>query len=161
MSRWLAILVALLALGAAACGGDDSDPRDRAENSPPAEEPQPETASETSTSAATTEEEPKTLPPKSDDPQDSGNSAKVSASDFPDGTWPLTIESGELRCEDKANRRTIIFRANGRDYPVNGVAEGGRVVGIEPIWKKKQDSSAAGTRVDISPLFKRGYELCD
>jgi hypothetical protein len=80
-------------------------------------------------------------------------------SHWDDVPW-VTIERGELRCVDTETSRTIIFRANGQDYPVNGVPEGGKIIGIEPIWKEKDDPDAPGTRMDITPLFKKGYELC-
>jgi hypothetical protein len=59
--------------------------------------------------------------------------------------WPLTVESGVLRCEGRA----VVFRApDGTDYAVNGVAMGDPAFeDIESIWA--DDPSGIAPKLDM------------
>ncbi|MEJ7787439.1 MAG: DUF2511 domain-containing protein [Solirubrobacteraceae bacterium] len=90
------------------------------------------------------------------------NSARLEESKVPTGEWPLTVASGEVRCEGGDGAGAVIFQApDGTDYAVNGAAKTAKqdLPGIDAIWKK--DPDIPGARVNISPVLDRGLELCD
>lgn len=78
---------------------------------------------------------------------------RISAAEY-SREWPFTVDEGVLRCEGSS----VIFRAEGTDYAVNGTARS-EYPGIEPIWKK--DPDVPGTRINIGDVLDRGLELCD
>ncbi len=74
-------------------------------------------------------------------------SQQVSRAEF-GADWPLTIESGELRCE----LGVVVFKApNGTDYAVNEQAVGAGYKDIEPIWDPK---------IALAPLVVARLKLC-
>ena len=82
------------------------------------------------------------------------NQRAVSRSDF-GATWPLTVESGTLRCEPPG---AVIFRApDGKDYGVNGLAASAADIG--PIWAA--DPSGISPKMNLGPLLTAGQALCD
>jgi hypothetical protein len=83
-------------------------------------------------------------------------SARLHKSDFPAGTWPLTVSSGTVRCEGSA----VYFEApDGTEYAVNGTARGqDPTPPLEDIWRK--DPDLPGTRIDISPVLDAGLATC-
>jgi hypothetical protein len=85
---------------------------------------------------------------------------EISKADLPKGDrWPLTVNSGLLRCEGSNGFGAVVFRApDGMDYGVNGVALGKHFADIKPIWRKDPDSP--GLRIDIGPLIDIGLTLC-
>lgn len=90
------------------------------------------------------------------DTGDDSSTITVSASDFGD-EWPLTVDSGTLRCEPPS---AVVFETDdGREYAVNGMAATNGYDEIEPIWA--EDPSGNAPRMNIGPLIDRGLELCD
>ena len=81
------------------------------------------------------------------------NGVRISAADF-SSEWPFTVDEGVLRCAGSS----VIFRAEGTDYAVNGTARADYPE-IEPIWKQNPD--VPGTRVNIGDVLDRGLELCE
>jgi hypothetical protein len=82
---------------------------------------------------------------------------KISASDLPRGTWPLTVSSGELRCEGAAE---VIFSGPGlRDYGVSVAAVKRGLPPLEGLWKR--EPGRPRVPMDITPLLARGLALCD
>lgn len=82
----------------------------------------------------------------------------VSRSDFGDA-WPLTVESGTLRCEPG---RAVVFRSpDGTDYAVNGSAMDGRYRDIEAIWAANTDPATNPyiPKMDLAPLIAAGLAL--
>lgn len=89
----------------------------------------------------------------------------VSASEF-GPAWPLTVQSGDLRCVLPDSSRTdvqaLIFMNAGQAYALNGTARShaGRMGWSElgALWR---DSPASdGTKVSIAPLIERAQRLC-
>ena len=86
-----------------------------------------------------------------------GGAARISSSDLPRGQWPLTVRSGELRCEGNGG---IVFRTpQGKDHAVTRVAADAGLLPLESLWRDKP--GAPGTPMDITPLVERGLALCD
>lgn len=77
-------------------------------------------------------------------------------SDFPKGVWPVTVNSGVVKCDGGA----VTFTANGTTYAVNGTAmdTNPNMSRIDPIWKK--DPAGYGLKIDISPILDTGLRLC-
>jgi hypothetical protein len=73
--------------------------------------------------------------------------------------WPLTVESGTLRCEPPG---AVVFTAGGVEYAVNGLALGQAAQkgwrDIEEIWADNPDPMLP--KMDISPLINAGLALC-
>jgi hypothetical protein len=86
---------------------------------------------------------------------DDPSSITVSASDFGD-EWPLTVDSGTLRCEPPS---AVVFETGGTEYGVNGMAVTNGYDEIDPIWA--DDPEGISPKVSISPLIERGLELCE
>ena len=89
-----------------------------------------------------------------------GESAGVSVSrDEVGAGWPLTVESGTLRCEGSERFGAIVFTdPDGNEYAVNGVAKGDGFAPIDPVWR--DDPELAGLKVPLGPLIERGLALC-
>lgn len=83
----------------------------------------------------------------------SGNDREVAASDYGD-EWPLTVESGTLRCDGDS----VIFETGGTEYAVNGLADGRGYADIDPIWAPAPEGG--GLKLNIGPLLDDGLELC-
>lgn len=78
----------------------------------------------------------------------------VRRADMPN-EWPLTVESGILRCQGQA----VTFDSDGKHYAVNGTAKSRQAgIDIEEIWA--MDSGGLGLRKNIGPLIQRGLALC-
>jgi Protein of unknown function (DUF2511) len=78
---------------------------------------------------------------------------QVSRADFGE-EWPLTIESGLLRCRAGA----VTFETGGSVYAVNGLAMNNtQNLDIGPIWVSGVDTP----KKNMSPLIAAGTALCD
>lgn len=78
-----------------------------------------------------------------------------------DYTWPLTVESGTLRCETPS---AVVFEApDGTTYALNVTAtaraEQRGYAEVEAIWLENPE--IPGTRISIGGLISDGLELCD
>ncbi len=83
-----------------------------------------------------------------------------------DLTWPLTVDEGELRCEDEA----ITITVDGTVYAVNGLAEARGAQPIDPVWaddtelaKEIEEAGGDGSfisKIPITDLISVGQELC-
>ena len=71
------------------------------------------------------------------------------------GTWPFTVDAGELRCEPPLS---VVFRAGGEDYGVNGSARDAGYSNVTPIWL--EDPSGQTPRVYLGDVTDRGLKLC-
>ena len=88
---------------------------------------------------------------------ETGGAARISSSDLPRGQWPLTVRSGEIRCEGNGG---IVFRTpQGNDHAVTRVAADAGLLPLEALWRDKPGDP--GTPMDITPLVERGLALCD
>lgn len=89
---------------------------------------------------------------------DPGGSRQVSGADFP-GDWPLTVESGTLRCEGSGGVGAVTFEAGGRVYAVNGTAKSkAGNLDIASIWA--DDPQSAGLKEDMGAFTDAGLALC-
>lgn len=91
-------------------------------------------------------------------------STMVSSSDMKE-KWPLSVESGMLRCEPlpaMPKAQLVTFTSNGKIYAVNGTASGHAKKNgwrqIDEIWKDNPEIS--GLKINIGPLIDRGLALC-
>jgi hypothetical protein len=87
------------------------------------------------------------------------NERSVSRADY-GSAWPLTVESGTLRCEEAG---AVTFTSDdGATYWVNGTAgneaEARGWKNIRPIWA--DDPTAEGLKISIGPLIDDGLALC-
>ena len=88
--------------------------------------------------------------------------------------WPLTVESGTLRCLDYGG--VVFISDEGRMYGINGTAKTyGRDKGygdIETIWADDTTlikslmavgatREEASAKISIAPLIESGLELCE
>jgi hypothetical protein len=87
----------------------------------------------------------------------SSEGVEVSRSDF-GSSWPLTVDSGTLRCEGQKGAGAVVINADGTDYAVNGTAKGQGYADIDPVWA--DDPELAGLKISIGPLIDRGLSLC-
>ena len=80
--------------------------------------------------------------------------------------WPLTVNSGTIRCEQIPGVRygqLVTFTTKKTTYALNGTAKGhskkrGWVKEIDPIWKENPE--IPGTKIYIGTLIDIGLELC-
>jgi hypothetical protein len=80
---------------------------------------------------------------------------QVTRAEFGDA-WPLTIESGTLRCQGSD---AVTFETGGRTYDVSGAAAivgGGFGEPSDPIWAR----DANGALKDLEPLESAAESLC-
>ena len=80
--------------------------------------------------------------------------------------WPLTVDAGELGCTDLSRW----VRVNGKQYGLNGTAQGHGYSDIEPIWRPDeamaQALKAAGgtdeppTKVSIGDMISEAGKYC-
>jgi len=83
-------------------------------------------------------------------------SKTVSKSDLPG--WPLTVDSGVLRCVGSAGMVKVTIVVDGKTYGVNGTAMGDKKnLDIRSIWA---DAKTAGVKKNIGPLVHEGLQLC-
>ncbi|MGB3230078.1 MAG: DUF2511 domain-containing protein, partial [Mycobacterium sp.] len=82
----------------------------------------------------------------------------ISESTWTDGQWPFTVPEGVLICTNPGWQMTLI--ANGVTYAVNLTAGfGGRYADITAI--RRDDPDIPGTKVDMRPVIRRGFALCE
>lgn len=87
-------------------------------------------------------------------PSTTERSQAVSRADF--DAWPLTVESGALRCEAG---RAVVFEAAGKVYALNGIAIADpQYEDLNPIWAA--DPTGAAPKMSISDLIEAGLALC-
>lgn len=80
----------------------------------------------------------------------------VSRTDYP-GTWPLTVDAGDLWCNNGA--LTITVNNVGDSYSLNGTAAAtGFNKPLDPIWA--DDPSSPGLKMSIAPLIADAQKLC-
>jgi Protein of unknown function (DUF2511) len=87
------------------------------------------------------------------------HSQSVTRGEFGEG-WPLTVDSGELRCEAGD---AVVFKApDGTDYAVNGTAGDAGYLDIRPIWADNPDALTRDfiPKIAITPLIEAGLKLC-
>ncbi|WP_370526094.1 DUF2511 domain-containing protein [Cellulomonas sp. JH27-2] len=70
-------------------------------------------------------------------------------------TWPLSVDGGNIVC---AGSNQLVFRVDGTDYALNGLAKSGGYQIIDPIWL--DDPDVAGLKIDISGLTDFGLTAC-
>ena len=76
------------------------------------------------------------------------------------GTWPFSVESGVLQCNDQ---RHVLFVADGNTYAINGTARDAMKAGaaykdVNEIWLDNPQS--AGAKISIQPVIDAGLALC-
>lgn len=82
----------------------------------------------------------------------------VTKSDLGD-RWPLTVDSGTLRCRPfRDNLQILTIEVDGKIWAVNGTAIGQGFPEIDPIWKGNPE--IPGARVNIGPLIDLAKSLC-
>ena len=126
------ITLAVAALGFVACGeSEDAISTASSDTS---------TASETST----TSKEP----------------GEISASEY-GKKWPLTVDSGVVRCEGSGAAGEVIFTApDGTEYAVNGTAQA-NYPPIDPIWRYDPELKKYEIKVSMGPVLDTGLALCE
>ena len=73
--------------------------------------------------------------------------------------WPLTVESGVLRCKGSGGVGEVTFASGGTVYAVNGNAKAtGRYADISAIWS--DDPLQPGIKADMAALADAGLRLC-
>lgn len=73
--------------------------------------------------------------------------------------WPLTVESGVLKCIDDNGILLAIIEVNGVEYQLNGAAKSMGYENIDIIWSN--NPSIPGARLSLSPLISKALELCN
>lgn len=138
---WAALAVALIAVAA------------------PAPEESTDSSSTGSTVAAENTQTHETSPTPAPEAEPAADPAHVSRAELGD-EWPLTVEDGTLRCDGAKEAGAVYFEANGRVYPVNGIARG-RTDGpeIDEIWA--DDPAIPGAKKHIGVLIEHGLKLCE
>lgn len=85
-----------------------------------------------------------------------GGSVNVSAAEF-GKEWPFTVSSGMLICKDPG---AVYFAANGKIYPINGIARADRTsADVREIWKDDTEVNYP-SKINIGPVISRGLALC-
>lgn len=83
-------------------------------------------------------------------------SKKIGRADTAD--WPLTVESGVLKCEGSGGFGKVTIEVDGKSYALNGSAMSDKSnVDLRPIWA---DDKAAGFKMSVGPLIQEGLRLC-
>ncbi|AFZ68145.1 DUF2511 domain-containing protein [Deinococcus peraridilitoris] len=86
----------------------------------------------------------------------SGGSARLVRQQHFGMAWPLTVNSGELRCSDGGE---VTFTAGGTTYAVNAAAQRHKVyVPIRKIWVERDNFYLPGK--SMQPLIEAGLSLC-
>ena len=72
--------------------------------------------------------------------------------------WPLTVDSGLLKCAGSGGTGKVTIEVAGKTYAVNGLASGDKSnLEIRPIWA---DAETAGLKKEIGSLIEEGLRLC-
>jgi len=72
--------------------------------------------------------------------------------------WPLTADSGVLKCAGSGGVGMVTIDVDGQTYAVNGSAKGDKAnLDIQPIWA---DAEMAGLKKEIGSLIEEGLRLC-
>jgi len=79
---------------------------------------------------------------------------KVTAEEF-GKSWPFTVESGEVAC---VKGRAAIFRSNGEEYQLNGIARSLGYKSIDPIWKDNPE--IPGTKKSTGEMIRLALDQC-
>lgn len=70
--------------------------------------------------------------------------------------WPLTVQSGTLKCLD---HKDVVIRVGETWYALNGTAkDDGSFEDIDPIWA--DDPNLPGLKKNIGVLIDDGLKLC-
>lgn len=80
---------------------------------------------------------------------------KVTRADFGD-SWPLTVESGTLRCDGSDGVGKAYIVTSEGTFALNGLAKS-EYDDIDPIWAEGDDGIP---KKDIAPLIDAALELC-
>jgi hypothetical protein len=138
-----AILAVLASLSVAACAGGESASSGATETS--------------STTAADSEAPVEEDVPAEEDARAEPGPGEMARADW-DDEWPLTVDSGTVRCEKGLH---VLFEADGTTYAANGTAMTQRpeLPRIQEIWADSPDMP--GLKIDISPVLDTGLALCD
>ena len=108
---------------------------------------------------------PKVEPQKPMQRRGSGNQVEIGRAQL-GGAWPLTVDSGVLRCEplvvgDRVNP-LVTFESGGRIYAINGTASSWASrkgwQRVNDIWR--DDPTVPGAKLPVSSLIAKGLELC-
>lgn len=100
---------------------------------------------------------PEAPPPAAEPPPPPGF---VSRSQY-GAEWPLTVSSGELRCDGAGGVGDAVFIApNGTEYALNGLALESGYASIDPIWRYEPGLKKYDLRVNIGPLVEDALALC-
>ena len=91
---------------------------------------------------------------------------EVKQSQFGD-KWPFSVEAGRITCTtirvDTLTLQILTFTVGDKVYALNGAARGRATTSgwldIDSIWK--DNPKKPGTKIDISPIMKKGLEACD
>jgi hypothetical protein len=90
-----------------------------------------------------------------DDADDgASNEVEITRAEF-GTTWPFTVESGILSCEEGG---AVVFTAEGVSYGLNASATALGYESINPIWA---DAPGPTGKVSITPVMSRGIRLCE
>jgi hypothetical protein len=74
--------------------------------------------------------------------------------------WPLTVESGTLRCAGESGLGAATIEVDGSRYALNGIAKAQNAgQDIQPIWASSDDGT--GLKKSIGPLIDRALALCE
>lgn len=78
------------------------------------------------------------------------------------GKWPLVPSEVELSCHPVTGNRNVqslTFIYSGREYALNGIAEGHGFADPDALWLDNE--SIPGSKVDISDLIEAARSRCE
>lgn len=94
-----------------------------------------------------------------DDPVGPGPTHVVHRADF-GAKWPLTVDSGTLRCQGEADYGAVTLQTDGKVYALNVPASSQKLGRpVNEIWA--DDPEAPGSKKEIGLLVAEGLELCE
>lgn len=93
--------------------------------------------------------------------EDASDGQSVSRDFIGEDDWPLTVNSGEIRCQPSPGGPAITFIVDGKTYALNGTAKTHTdAADIDPIWAESPELGN-GLKKDISPLIDFGLVKCE
>jgi Protein of unknown function (DUF2511) len=93
------------------------------------------------------------------DPVGSGPTQVVHRGDF-GKKWPLTVDSGVLRCEGDANYGAVTLQVDDKVYALNAPAATKKLGRpVSDIWAN--DPEAPGSKKEVGLLVSTGLRLCE